>query len=74
VALAGDRPPRGDEAAVLLLEGLHDNAALETKSTPPVVRTKSSTTNRSIASGSRAFRTAAQNPSTTLTDIQPAHN
>src|SRR5262249_27094209 len=43
------------------------NAALETTSTPPVVRTKSSTTNRSIASGSRAFQTAAQNSSTILT-------
>src|SRR5262249_22544217 len=44
------------------------NAAFETTSTPPVVRTKSSTTNRSIAFGSRAFQTAAQNSSTTLTE------
>src|SRR5262249_20458665 len=44
------------------------NAALETTSTPPVVRTKSSTTNPSIASGSRTFQTAAQNSSTTLTE------
>jgi hypothetical protein len=45
------------------------NLSLVTTSTPPVVMTKSSTTNLSIASGLRAFQTAAQKSSTILTEF-----